>query len=220
MPSYVTPKRAAQYICYVGVADQANTKLLKANPTIAAGDFKVSVDGGAFANLATLPTVTPASGTAVKITLSASEMTGDNIVVACIDAAGAEWCDQLINIQTSARQIDDLAFPTTSGRGINVDAAGNVPIQTVLKKNQALAGFEFLMTDSTTHAPATGKTVTATRSIDGGAFGAGTLGTVTEVSSGFYKLDIPASDLNGNTVTLRFTATACDDTSVTILLEP
>lgn len=220
MASYVTPKRNAALILYIGLTDQSNTKVLKANPTIATGDFKVSIDGGAFANLATTPTVTPASGVAVKIALSAAEMNGENIVISCIDAAGAEWCDQLINLQTTARQIDDLAFPTTSGRGINVDANGNVPIQSVLKKNQALAGFEFLMTDSTLHAPATGKSVSATRSIDGGAFSSGTLGAVTEVSSGLYKLDIPAADLNGNTVVLRFTATGCDDTSVTILLEP
>jgi hypothetical protein len=102
------------YIFYVGLVSQADTKLLKANPTIAAGDFKVSIDGGAFANLTTLPTVTPAAGTAVKITLSAAEMTGTNIFVTAIDAAGAEWCDDCYNIQTTAmpanlQQIDGTA---------------------------------------------------------------------------------------------------------------
>jgi hypothetical protein len=42
MPTYHTPKRATAYKFYVGLADQANTKLLKANPPIAAGDFQVS----------------------------------------------------------------------------------------------------------------------------------------------------------------------------------
>ena len=222
MPSYVTPKKNTAYIMYVGLVDQANTKLLKAAPTLAAGDFKVSIDGGAFANLATLPTVTPTGGTAVKISLSAAEMNGDNIVVTCIDAAGAEWCDQLINLQTSARQIDDLSYPAVTGRSLNVDASGNVTaaFTTRLKTNTALANFHFLMTDSTTHNPATGKTVTVTRAIDGGAFAAGTIGAVTEVANGLYRVDLPAADLNGAVVTLRATASGCDDNLMSLLLEP
>lgn len=118
------PKINTAYILYVGLISQADTKLLKASPTLAAGDFKVSIDGGAFANLATLPTVTPAAGTAVKISLSAAEMNGDNIQVTCIDAAGAEWCDAFINLQTATRGLDDLAFPATSGRSFVVSAGG------------------------------------------------------------------------------------------------
>lgn len=222
MPSYVTPKKNTAYVFYAGLVQQADTKLLKAAPTLAAGDFKVSIDGGAFANLATLPTVTPTGGTAVKISLSAAEMNGDNIVVTCIDAAGAEWCDQLINLQTSARQIDDLSYPAVTGRSLNVDASGNVTaaFTTRLKTNTALANFHFLMTDSTTHNPATGKTVTVTRAIDGGAFAAGTIGAVTEVANGLYRVDLPAADLNGAVVTLRATASGCDDNLMSLLLEP
>lgn len=94
------------------------------------------------------------------------------------------------------------------------------PLKAVVKKNQAINNFEFLMTDSTNHNPLTGATVAATRSIDGGAFGSGTLGSVTEVSSGVYKLNIPAADLNGDVVSLRFTATGADDLVMTLLLEP
>lgn len=126
MATFVPAKRATQFIFYGGVASQANTKILQANPTIAAGDFKVSIDGGALANLGTLPTVTPAAGKMIKFTLSVAEMTGDNITVVGSDVAGAEWCDFINNIQTAARQIDDLAFPATSGRSMVVDAAGLV----------------------------------------------------------------------------------------------
>lgn len=220
MPTYHTPKRATAYKFYVGLTDQANTKLLKANPTLAAGDVKVSKDGGAFANLTTLPSANPASGAAIMVDLSGTEMTADNVVVQFIDAAGAEWCDQLINIQTTARQLDDLAYPATTGRSLLVDTAGAVPITTNLKKNQALANFHFLMTDSTTHNPATGKTVTVTRAIDGGAFGAGTLSAVTEMSNGLYRLDFAAADLNGNVVTLRATASGCDDLFISLTMEP
>lgn len=220
MPTYHTPKRATAYKFYVGLTDQANTKLLKANPTLAAGDVKVSKDGGAFANLTTLPSANPASGAAIMVDLSGTEMTADNVVVQFTDVAGAEWCDQLINIQTTARQLDDLAYPATTGRSLLVDTAGAVPITTNLKKNQALANFHFLMTDSTTHNPATGKTVTVTRAIDGGAFGAGTLSAVTEMSNGLYRLDFAAADLNGNVVTLRATASGCDDLFISLTMEP
>lgn len=109
MPTYHTPKRGTAFKFYIGLVDQSNTKLLKANPTIASGDFQISKDGGAFTNLTTLPSANPASGRAVMIDLSASEMAADNIVIQCVDASGAEWCDQLINLQTTASQLDDLA---------------------------------------------------------------------------------------------------------------
>jgi hypothetical protein len=116
------PKKNAAFVFYTALAQQADTRLLKSSPTLAAGDFKVSIDGGSLNNLGTLPTVTPASSVMVKISLSSSEMNGDDITVVCIDAAGAEWCDKVINIKTATRQVDDLAYPATSGRSMVVDA--------------------------------------------------------------------------------------------------
>ena len=139
MATYVPPKRATEYIFYVMLRSQADTKLFQANPTLAAGDVKVSKDGGAFANLGTLPAVTPAGGRAVKVTLSAAEMTADNVVVQFVDAAGAEWCDLAISIQTAARQIDDLAFPTTSGRSLDVTVTGAAGIDWANVENQSTA---------------------------------------------------------------------------------
>lgn len=81
---------------------QADTKLFKANPTLATGDFKISKDGGAFANLTNLPTVTPAGGSTIEFVLTASEMNADRVAIECKDAAGAEWCDSSINILTLA----------------------------------------------------------------------------------------------------------------------
>ena len=100
------------------------------------------------------------------------------------------------------------------------DATGAVKIQTVLKKNTARSHYHFLMTDSTNHNPATGLTVSATRVIDNGSFGAGTLGSVTEIGSGLYRISFGAGDLNGDFVTVRFTATGADDLFVTFALEP
>lgn len=130
MADYAIPKNGVAYIFYGCLVSQADTKLFKSAPTLAAGDFKVSIDGGAFANLTTLPTNTPGTFS-VKFSLSAAEMTGDNILVVASDAAGAEWCDQCWNIQTSARGIADLAYPATSGRSMVVDASGLVDANVV-----------------------------------------------------------------------------------------
>jgi len=73
---------------------------LRANPTLASGDVKLSKDGAAFANLATLPTVTPASGTAVRVTLSATEAEFTRGVIAFIDTATKEWEDQTLLLHT------------------------------------------------------------------------------------------------------------------------
>ena len=89
-----------------------------------------------------------------------------------------------------------------------------------LKKNTALAKFPFVMRDSTNHAPATGLTVTATRSIDGAAFGAGSLSAVTELGSGVYTVDFAGADLNGATVLLKCTAAGADDLLLTIITNP
>ena len=110
---YAPPKKNTEYILYVGLISQSDTKTFKSNPTIASGDFKVSTDGGAFANLTTLPTVTPASGKAVKITLSAAEMNGDNILLVASDAAGAEWCDLILILHPASKQFNDIGIVTT-----------------------------------------------------------------------------------------------------------
>lgn len=72
----------------------------KATPTLASGDFKIEKDGGASANLATLPSVEPAAGTSIKLEFSAAEMQCRQAVITMIDAAGAEWSDDAIHIFT------------------------------------------------------------------------------------------------------------------------
>jgi len=122
---------ASGYIFYVGLISQASTKSLQGSATLAAGDVQVSIDGGALANLGTLPVVTPASSKSIKVTLSQAEINGDNIIVIFADASGAEWCDLLVNIQTVPRRFDDLAYPATTGRSMVVDAAGLVDANVV-----------------------------------------------------------------------------------------
>ncbi len=108
--SYVPPKKNTQYIFYVKLVSQSSAHTFQTNPTLSSGDVTVSIDGAAAANLGTLPTVTPSGGKRVKVSLSAAEMNGDNIDVLFSDAAGSEWDELGISIQTvTTSQIDDLA---------------------------------------------------------------------------------------------------------------
>ena len=76
------------------------TNTWRTNPTIAVGDFRVSVDGGALANLATTPTVEPAGSSQVRIALSAGEMNGEIVRVYGRDPDG-QWEDVVIEFVTT-----------------------------------------------------------------------------------------------------------------------
>ena len=99
---YNPPANGAAFRFFISLPDQAVPGAVKSSPTIAAGDFKVSKDGGALANLTTLPSVAPAASVMVQIDLSGTEMTADNVTVVCIDqTTPKEWADTVINIVTT-----------------------------------------------------------------------------------------------------------------------
>jgi|LSQX01.2.fsa_nt_gb hypothetical protein len=90
------------------------------------------------------------------------------------------------------------------------------PAGAEFKKNTAKSGFTFFMADSADHVTGkTGLNVTATRSLDGAAFDA-CANNVAEISGGFYKIDLAATDLNGDIVVLKFSANGADVTAFTI----
>lgn len=100
---YNPPVKGEDFVFRLPLADASDPKSYKTNPTIASGDFKVSIDGGALANLATLPSNEPAGSIWVKVTLSASEMNGDSISFQAIDqTATKEWADYALTIQTTS----------------------------------------------------------------------------------------------------------------------
>lgn len=110
MTTYLPPKKNTAFVFYVSLVSQASRPAFQANPTLAAGDVKVAIDDGAPANLTTLPAVDADFTKRVKVSLSSAEMNGDNITVIFSDAAGAEWDDLTVNLQTvTTSQIDDLA---------------------------------------------------------------------------------------------------------------
>ena len=84
------------------------------------------------------------------------------------------------------------------------------------RKNVALADISVFMVASSDHVtPKTGLTLTVTRSLDGGAFGAGT-GSAAEIANGMYQYDASQADMNADVVIFRFTGTDADDTFLTI----
>lgn len=104
---YNPPIKNVSFTCYVSLKDLATPGTLRNNPTLASGDVKVSIDGGAFTNIdaggTAVPTVTPASSVAIKLVLTAAEMNGDNIVVTFIDQTNPkEWADYMLNIVTTS----------------------------------------------------------------------------------------------------------------------
>lgn len=99
---YNPPKKNEDFLIRIALEDMAVPGSFKSSPTIAAGDFKVDIDGGGFNNLGTLPSVSPAASVAVLITLSADEMNGDVITVKGVDqTATKEWADFFLSIPTT-----------------------------------------------------------------------------------------------------------------------
>ena len=91
------PKRAEPLEVPISLVEFAAAGRLRASPVLATGDFKVSVDGGALANLTNLPVVSPAGSKIVLISLTGLEMDGDTVAVVCSDQTEPpEWCDQTI----------------------------------------------------------------------------------------------------------------------------
>lgn len=189
-------------------------------------------DPGADTNTIFKAVVTDATGATVGVDVVALKAETVNILAdtAEIGAAGAGLTainlpDQTMNITGDITgNLSGSVGSVTGNVGGNVTGSvgsvvAAVAITSNIKKNQALAAFEFLLTDSTTHLPVTGKAVTATRSLDGAAFAA-CANAVTEVGSGIYTINLAAADLNANVVTLHFTAATTDDLNITIVTVP
>lgn len=133
-----TPKKNTAYVLYMAVVDSAAGGF-RVNPTIAAGDFKVSIDDGALGNLATLPVVTPAGSRIIKVSLSTAEMNGDKVVVQAVDVAGNEWEDQLVFLDLDVINLDEVVRSTTPANTLDVSATGEADANVVKLGGSATA---------------------------------------------------------------------------------
>lgn len=96
------PVKNQDFELHIALEDYAAPGNFRSNPTIAAGDFQVSKDGGAFTNLGTLPAVEPAGSQAVLLVLSNTEMNADSVVIRGVDQTSPkEWADFMLSIPTT-----------------------------------------------------------------------------------------------------------------------
>ncbi len=127
------------------------------------------------------------------------------------------WDKTGYSIGTGGITSSSFAAGAIDAASLAADATTEITAGIRIKKNTALSNFMFLMVDSTDHVtPKTGLTITATRSIDGAAFAA-CANSATEVANGMYKINLANTDLNGDVVTFRFTATGADARLITIV---
>lgn len=97
------PIKNQAFTTYVTLNNFSSPGSFKSNPTIASGDWKISKDGGAFANLTNLPSVEPSSSVSVKLDLTNTEMNADSVMIVGIDqTAPKEWADFALTILTTA----------------------------------------------------------------------------------------------------------------------
>ncbi len=161
--------------------------------------------------------------TGATLTITSSQDGGDfGSITPTVTERGSGWYSLALTT-AHTNTLGDLALHITATSADPTDVRWQVvsalPGESNIRKNTALSAFEFVMTDSATHAPITGRTVTATVSLDGAAFAA-CANSVSEVASGVYKINLAAADTNGNVVTLMFTAAGSDPTLVTLITQP
>ena len=123
------------------------------------------------------------------------------------------------SVTGSIGSIAGVTFPSNFGL-LSIDSNGYVKLVGAPKKNAALNGFSFFMALSTDHyTAATGKSITATRSVNGGAFAA-CANAATEIGGGWYGINLTAADLNGDVISFSFAASGCDTALVTMITTP
>lgn len=215
-------KNVAGQFLYFGLVN-ASTGAAVTGATVTA---KRTIDGGSQASCT--GTVNEPGLGQYELAMSQADTNGNNIGF-LFTASGAVPVSISV-VTTAANPSDSVRFGLTALPNVAAGANGGLPLgnasgqvaiapsQIQIKKNTALANFEFPMYDSSGNLK-TGLTITATRSIDGAAFGA-CANSATEVGSGFYTINLAAADLNGNVITLLFSASGAVPTGVTIVTQP
>jgi hypothetical protein len=118
------PKRAAAFTVTFPIYD-ADGDLVTAAASL---DSEVSKDSGTFTDVSPGEATEIATSSGIyTLALSATEMTAD--IVATITKTGTAGAKTAVNVMyTATRQLLDLAYPTTTGRSMDVDASGGVEV--------------------------------------------------------------------------------------------
>jgi hypothetical protein len=183
-----------------------------------AGDFTAANSIGKSimngVSLGTGLTVAAVSGAVGSVTGAVGSVTG---------AVGSVTGNVGGNVVGTVASVVGAVGSVTGNVGGNVvgsvaSVTADVNVTSNINKNAA-SRITFVMTDSTTHAPKTGVTVTAQRSLDGGAL-ASCANSVTEIGSGLYTLVLAAADTNADELCYRFTGTGADDLIIERVTQP
>lgn len=90
-------------------------------------DSEISKDGGTFADCTNEATEIATASGMYYLDLTSTEMNADTVaIIVKTSTAGAKTTP--IVLYTAARSINDLAWPTTTGRSMDVDASGGVEV--------------------------------------------------------------------------------------------
>ena len=99
---YNPPIKNQDFRFPIALRSYADPAVFLTNPTLASGDVQLSKDGAAFANLTTLPSVSPASSGQVRADLTATEMNADEVMVRFKDQTSPpEWIEEWVAIITT-----------------------------------------------------------------------------------------------------------------------
>jgi hypothetical protein len=110
---------ASVWICVPSIVSD-DVFLTTASP-FAAGDVKVSKDGGDFANITTLPSLVSAGKGLYLLSLSATEMEANHVFVRITDVAGGIFRDVNVRLWTR-RQFSELDIDAATGTKANTTA--------------------------------------------------------------------------------------------------
>jgi hypothetical protein len=137
--------------------------------------------------------------------------------IANMDGVFALLVDEDTTIDNGHQRETMVLKPSATGHPdvdpIIVDLVAPAPF----RRSVAFNNFSFVMVSSTDGVtPTAGLTVTAERSIDGGAFAA-CANSVTGISAGAYRINLATTDLAGKIIVLKFTATGAIPRLITIV---
>ena len=184
-----------------------------------------SIDGGSQNTIT--GTITELANGQYKVALSQADTNGNNIgflftaslAVPIGYSVFTTAADPTDGVRLGLTALPNAAAAANGGLP-TVNASNQVAVAAGLHKNTAFSNFLFFMTDAATHLPKTGLVngdfTIKTVSLDGAA-STTIAGTITEVDSGFYKVNLLAGETNGNNLAFEFKATGSDPTVITVV---
>lgn len=174
--------------------------------------------------------ITPKTGASPSISISKGGNSFGGVHESAVEIGNGWYQIQLISVDTSGPNGEFDFHITATGADpvdfrdqINLQVfntlnilSGGVGLSSSIKLGQAVP-IEFMMTLN--GVPVTGQTVTAKRSLNGGAF-ATCVNPVTEMSNGIYNTMLSPADTNASTVALLFTSSGADPQNISLITVP